>query len=276
MSGTVHHLKSRRVLLGGVTAAAVLAVAGLAATQAWGQSTATTGALPVATPVTASPATTPTPPATAPGSPPATAPSADQLTVAKTRVDLRVDRQVAAIDRAGARLSTNAALNASERSTVSNDLGTLRSGLVALKAKTDAETTVKAIQADVKAARLATKSDPGIEVASLYVRADGATAYLDAVSGRVATIQSKLKASAGDATAVNNALSDIQAKVADARSHLTGFDAALLVPAPPSPAQVTAATTALKTVATDLTAIRKDVGSIRQARRGAKASPAGG
>ena len=196
--------------------------------------------------------------------------------MAKTRVDLRVDRQVAAIDRAGARISTNAALNPSERSTVSSDLGTLRSGLVALKAKTDAETTLKAIQADVKAARLAAKSDPGIEVASLYVRADGATAYLDAVSGRVATIQSKLKASASDATAVTNALSDIQAKVADARSHLTGFDAALLVPAPPSPAQVTAATTALKTVATDLTAIRKDVRGIRQARSGAKASPAGG
>jgi hypothetical protein len=268
MSGTVHHLKSRRLLLGGVAAAAVVAVAGLAATHAWGQSTATTAALPVATPVTGSPATTP--------SPPTTAPSGDQLTVAKTRVDLRVDRQLAAIDRASARMAAKADLNPSQRSTVGSDLGTLRSGLVALKAKVDAETSVEAVRADVKAARLAAKTNPGIEVGSLYVRADGATAYLDAVSGRVATIQSKLKASAPDAAAVNNAISDIQAKVADARGHLSGFDSALLVPTPPTPAQVSAATTGLKSVATDLTAIRKDVRSIRQARAGSKASPAGG
>ena len=176
---------------------------------------------------------------------------------------------MAAIDRVTARISTNANLTPAERTTVGGDLGTLKSGLVALKAKVDAETTTDAIKADVKAARTAAKGNPAIEVGSLYVRADGATAYLDAVTARVAKIQSKL-------TAPNSALADIQAKVADARSHLNGFDAALLEPQPASPAQVATATAAMKAVAGDLSAIRKDVKGLRQSRRAAGTKPAAG
>lgn len=248
MSARVHHLKSRRAWLGAVAAIAVLAVGGFATTQALAQSTTTT-----------------TPAA------PSTAPSGDQITVAKNRVDLQVDRRVAAIDRVSARIPANTNLTAAQRTTLTTSLGTLKSGLVALKTKVDGETTAQAIKADVKAARKAAKGNPGVEVATLYARADAASAYLDAVNARVATIQSKLKAPA----AASNGLSDIQAKVADARSHLNGFDAALLAPTPATPAQVTAATAALKAVSTDVSAVRKDVKDLRQGRRAAKTTPAG-
>jgi hypothetical protein len=248
MSARVHHLKSRRAWLGAVAAIAVLAVGGFATTQAWAQSTTTT------TPAAPSPAA-----------------SADQLTVAKNRVDLKVDRRVAAIDRVSARVAANANLSAAQRTTLTTSLGTLKSGLVALKAKVDGETTSQAIKADVKAAGEAAKANPSVEVATLYARADAASAYLDAVTARVATIKSKLKAPA----AANTVLSDVQAKVADARNYLNGFDAALLEPAPASAAQVTAATAALKAVGTDVSAIRKDVKNLRQGRRTAKTTPAG-
>jgi hypothetical protein len=267
MSANIHHLQSRRALLGVVAATAVLAVAGFATSQAWGQSTgtaaATTGPTPSVAPATG------TTPAPATGSPA----TGDQLNVAKTRADLKVDRRVAAIDKVSARVPAKADLSPAERTAVTADLTSLKSGLVALKAKVDADTTVAAIKADVKAARTAAKGNTTIQAAALYVRADAASAYLDAVSARVAAIQSKLPASGGDA--LNKVLSDIQAKVADARSHLSGFDAALLSPAPPSQAQVTAATTTLKAVAGDLSAIRTDVKSLRQARAGAGKRAAG-
>jgi hypothetical protein len=263
MSARVHHLKSRRALLGAVAASAVLAVAGFATSQAWGQSTGTAAA-------TTGPTTTvgPAPASGAPasGAPTTAAPSGDPLAVAKNRVDLRIDRQVALIDRVSARVPSNADLSPAERTAVTGDLATLKSGLVALKAKVNADTTVAAVKTDVKAARSATKDNTGIEAAALYVRADDATAYLDAVTGRIATIQSKRKASGADTTTLNNALSDIQAKVTDAHNHLAGFDAALLSPDPPSAAQLTTAATALKAVQADLTAIRTDVRGLRRSK----------
>jgi hypothetical protein len=106
-----------------------------------------------------------------------------------------------------------------------------------------------------------------------------AAAYLDAVGAKVPAIQSKLsalKASGTDVTALENTLSDLQAKITDARSHLAGFDPALLSPEPPMATQITTGAATLQAVHTDVVAIRKDVQSLRQSRRSAKAGAGAG
>jgi chromosome segregation ATPase len=232
--------RSRRAKLAAVGVTAALVVGGVAiGSSAWA------GSGPAAT-----------------SSPTAASPS-----VAKDRVNLTVDRQLAAIDRVSAALAGDANLTAAEKSTATADLTSYRSALADLKNKVDGESTTAAIRADVKAARQAGKANPALAQAALYLRGAEAGARLDAVDARVARIQSRLesaKANGKDVTAARDALSDLQAKVSSARNELKGFGPALLSAQPPS-SGVAAATTSLKAVTADMQAIGKDVKTIRQA-----------
>jgi hypothetical protein len=256
-----HHPTSRRALLGVAAVSAALAVAGVAATSpAWAGSGPSAG---------------PTQAVAASALPTIAAVTSDPITIAKARVDRSVDRQVATIDRVNARLANGTNLTASERTTLTTDLSERRTGLTALKAKVDGDSTVAAIKADVKAAAAAAKGNPAVELASLHLRAADASAYVAALDRRVATMQSKLdaaKTAGKDVTAAQNALTDLQAKLTDARSHLDGFDAAL--PAgQPTNAGFAPAAMALKAVHADVTSIRKDATVIRQALHPASTRP---
>jgi hypothetical protein len=254
MSTNIHRPELRRPLLAVAAVSVGLLVAGVAATSsAWAGSAPPTTTLSAASGFAAT-------------SGPA---SADRVAVAKARVDVSVDRRVATIDRVIARISSDTNLTAAEQATLTGDLSTRRAGLAALKAKVDGESTVAAIKADVKAARIAGKGDSSVELATRYLQGADASAHLDIVDRHVATLQSRLdkaKAAGRDVTAAQNAVADLQAKVTDARAHLKGFGQALLS-AQPASAGFPAATATLKAVRTDLSSIRKDGAVIRGALR---------
>ncbi len=247
MATNMHFPKSHRTKIAAVVIAGALVVSGVGAAAAF----AAGG--------------TPGPTTTAPaGAHAGEAVSPDTLAAAKDRVNLSVDRGLAALDVVATRTAADPSLTATEHATVDADVSAARAALNGLKTKVDGETTLAAVRSDVKAARAAAKADPAIVQAQLLARIDAGTAVIDRINTTVPRLQIRLQKAqtAGkDVSKAQAALTDLQAKAADAGSHLSGLSAAVL--SGQSGAQANAEA-ALKVAQGDLAAIRTDVKTIRQ------------
>jgi hypothetical protein len=156
---------------------------------------------------------------------------------------------------------------------VTADIAAARAALTSLKTKVDAETTIAAIRTDVRSAKTAAKADPAITQAGLLARGYGSSAVLDRIDAGVARLKARLQAAqaAGtDVTKAQAALSDLQAKAADARGQLTGFAKSVLSGQAGASKSATAVKTDLKAIKTDTKAIRGALGGAGGKAKGAK------
>jgi hypothetical protein len=248
MSPNVHFPTSRRAKLVAASLAAALGLSGVTAVAAFAASGPSSTAPPAPAAASAAPKTA----------------TPNQLATAKDRVNLSVDRRSAALDQLATRSAADPGLSAADHSTVTADIAAARAALTSLKTKVDAETTIRAIQADVRAAKTAAKADPAITQAGLLARGYGSSAVLDRVDASVARLKARLQAAQAAGTDVTKALaalSDMQAKAADARGQLTGFAKSVLS----GQAGATKSASALDAVKTDLKAIKTDTKTIRAA-----------
>jgi hypothetical protein len=254
MSPNVHIPTSRRAKLIAASLAAALGLSGVTAVAAFA----------AAGPSSTAPATAP-----APASKTATP---NQLATAKDRVNLSVDRRLAALDQLATRSAADSGLSAADHSTVTADIAAARAALTSLKTKVDAETTIAAIRTDVRSAKTAAKADPAITQAGLLARGYGSSAVLDRIDAGVARLKARLQAAqAGtDVTKAQAALSDLQAKAADARGQLTGFAKSVLSGQAGASKSATAVKTDLKAIKTDSKAIRGALGGAGGKAKGAK------
>jgi hypothetical protein len=185
----------------------------------------------------------------------------DNLATAKGKVDSRIDKAVARIDKATAGLGKANGLSAADKTTLTTKLAALRQQLVAAKATADTAPDGATLRSDVKDT-LATLKAGEAPVVRAAVGAARVEALVDAVSGRLPTIEARVNAAKArglDVSAAQAALTDLQAKLADAHTKVTGL-AAAVISGKTSPAD---AKTALGLARGDLKAARADVKTLR-------------
>ncbi len=185
---------------------------------------------------------------------------APSTAAARTKVDNRIDKALARVDKVSADLAKDTNVSAGDRASLSAKLATIRQQLTTAKAAADAAPDVATLKGDVKSV-LSTLKQAG-DVAQ--VRAIVAKPLVDEQGdqrrdrpdpqhrgARLSAAQSK----GVNVAAAQAALTDLQAKVAAAHTQVSGLAESVLSGAT-SPAD---AKTALVAARSDLTAARTDI-----------------
>jgi len=203
--------------------------------------------------------TAPGPATTAPGAP--TAGTAG-LAAAKARAEQRIERRLDALDRLGGRITADAALSPTVRAALGSAVQSDRQALTALGTQISADTSRAAIRTDVQAAKDAAAGSVGPKDLRAALGAGRLETRLDKLTEGVPRLQTRIQAAqaAGkDVSGAQAALTDLQAKAADATHQI---DVAVTAATSGNAAGAAAARTA---VTADLKAIRSDLGTIRKA-----------
>lgn len=203
---------------------------------------------------------------------------AARLTKIITRSDKEITARITALNNLSSRIQAMKNVSATEKNSVSNEVQTNIAGLTTLKVKIDADTDVVTATADEKSV-FGTFRIYALVVPQGYI--ESSVDRIDTISGMMTTIAGKLQAriteaqSAGkDVTALNTALGDLNARVADAKvqAQTAQSGVANLVPDNGNTTQAASNHTALvaaraniKTATSDFQTARKDANTIAQA-----------
>lgn len=144
-----------------------------------------------------------------------------QLTGLKVRADQELNRRIAALNKLLVRLSEMKKLSPDQIATFKSQIQAEITSLTNLKAKTDADSDLPTLQADKKSIvasyRIFALFIPKMQ---LLAAADRMEIIADKLSDLATTLQSKIQQaqeSGKDVTALQSSLSDMQAKLVDAK-----------------------------------------------------------
>ena len=205
------------------------------------------------------------------------APSAARLLRVATRSDSEIAVRITALNALATRIQSLNNVSATEKAAISAQIQTNISGLTTLKAKIDADTDILVALTDEKSI-FGSYRIYALVIPQGYIAASADR--VDTIVGLIAAVGTKLQArittdqSAGQTvTTLTTALSDMNAKTADAtaQSTLAQTGIASLVPDQGNQTKLTANTAALKaaranikTATTDLQTARQDINIILQ------------
>ena len=198
-----------------------------------------------------------------------------------TRGDTMVNGRVASLNKLLAKIPTMKNVPANDQAILTANVQAQISNLKTLQAKFDADTDVKTARADVKSAidssRVYAVTIPQVNIAAADDRIGTIVGLMQTlltkVQARIATVQAAGK----DVTAMNAAVTDIQAKLSDATTQAQAAESGVVNLAPDNgvaataasnKTAITAARTAIKAATADLQAARADFRTIASGLKG--------
>lgn len=215
---------------------------------------------------------------------------AQHLATLKTRGDAEIARRLKNLNDASSKIAGLTTLTASDKSALTTQVQNEISGLTALKAKLDADTTLSAGRTDVQSIvteyRVYLLMLPKVHLVAATDHLSNALNNLSLLSGNLQTAITAQKDKGKDVTAMQTSLTDMQAKTSAAGSILSGLADKLLALTPSdyntNHTVLMQYRASLGTAQADLKAARADAASIIKALGGTpaasvspSASPAG-
>jgi hypothetical protein len=146
----------------------------------------------------------------------------DRLAAIKTKGDAEITRRLATLNALTSKISNSAKATATDKTTLSGEVTTEISGLTALKAKLDAETTVAGAAADVASMvteyRVYALLVPKMSLIKTADDQQAVEAKLAALATKLQTRITAAKSSGKDVAIMQASLDDLNAKVAAAQA----------------------------------------------------------
>lgn len=194
-----------------------------------------------------------------------------RITTIKTRSDTEIDKRLDSLNKAAARIAGAKKLSDADKQTFSTEIQKDIADLTALRAKIDADTDLATLKADAKTIytsfRVYAVFLPQIHLLSAADIMGVAADNLSAIATKLGTRLTELKGKGKDVSALETLLSDMNAKIADAKTQYSAVESEIvgLTPAsyPGSTATIKDAREKIKTGAADLKAARNDAKQIR-------------
>ena len=205
----------------------------------------------------------------------------DRLAKIISRSDTNISTRIDSLNKLNARIQALKNVSATEKSAISAAVTTNTTGLTSLKAKIDADTDTTTAQTDEKTI-FGSFRIYALVIPQGYIEAsaDRVNTIVDIMTGISAKLETRITAAqtgGKNVTALQASLSDMNAKIADAKVQATtGLNlVASLTPDQGNKTQLDANATALKsarsnlkTATTDLQAARQDAKTIMQGLKG--------
>lgn len=190
----------------------------------------------------------------------------------KARADGEIDRRVLALQRLITRLSEAKKLSDAQKSSFTSQIQSQITSLNSLKTKIDSDTDLATLKTDVQSIitsyRIFALYMPKIHILAAADRMNETFDYLSQLVTKLQDRITKAQAKGIDVTALNTALGDMQAKLADAKTQYTNAQntANALTPEgyPDNKSALQSAKNMLLTARKDLTAARNDARTIIQ------------
>ena len=199
------------------------------------------------------------------------------LSTVIARGDKEIQARIDSLNQLNARVSGLKNVSAGEKANIASEVSTETASLTTLKAKIDADTDVTVARTDVKTItadyRIYALVMPQMHIAAAADRVGTIGAMMTALQPKLQTRITAAQTAGHDVTALNAAYADITAKVADANTQATNANSAVasLVPdqgnatvAASNKAAVEAARADLKNATNDLKAARADIKTITE------------
>ncbi len=211
---------------------------------------------------------------------------AARITSLKTRADKEIDRRVAALNNLITKINSNKRLSDADKSTFVSQIQSQITTLTTLRSKIDADTDLDTLRADVKSIvdsyRIFALFIPKIHILSSADSMSQAADKLTAIAAKLQTKIQSAQAAGNDVTALQSALSDMQAKVADAKTQYQNAENTVspLTPDgyPTNKSQLDSARAMIKTGAQDLKTARADavtiISGLKSMKKTSTSSPA--
>jgi len=205
----------------------------------------------------------------------------NQISNLKLRANREIDRRIAALNKLTTRITNIKKLSSGDKSTLTSQIQTQITDLTSLKSKVDADTDLATLRSDVKSIvdsyRIFALFIPKIH---LLAAADSMSQAADNLTTLAAKLQDRIQkaqAAGNDVTNLNAALSDLQAKVADAKTQYQNAEN-LVLPLTPdgypaNKAQLDQGRAMVKTGAQDLKTARADAVTIINGLKSMKKTP---
>jgi hypothetical protein len=198
-----------------------------------------------------------------------------RITTAKSHADQEIDRRVQALNDLNTRVQGMVKVSADVKTSISNEVSTEVSNLTTLKAKIDADADIATLKTDIKSItadyRIFMLVIPQGRITVAADRISAVTEAMTTFSGKLQTRITAAQTGGQDVTALSASLTDMNAKIADANvqataavSHVSSLqpdkgDKTIMAS---NSAAIKQSRADLKVAMQDLTAARKDAGSI--------------
>lgn len=190
----------------------------------------------------------------------------------KTRADNEITRRVNALTKLMTRITDVKRLTADQKTNLTSQIQDQINSLNTLKAKIDADSDIATLRTDVqsivKSYRIFALFIPKTYIIAHADRLLDVTDVLTGIQGKLQTRIDSLKSAGNDTTAMQNLITDMTAKLADAKTQATNAISAVLPLTPDgypaNKATLQSARTMLVAARQDLAAAHKDEQQIRQ------------